>query len=104
MGRAAFRGTGSRVLKHHLHIPPSLSNLELWLMAGAFQALVVRQLQPPFCPSSCLPGEMAMRIRRARVYISLHVSHLAKHERKALEEKLCSLPLSLQLPLTLPAL
>lgn len=45
-----------------------------------------------------------MRTHRARVYISLHASHLAKHERKALEEKLCSLPLSLQLPLTFAAL
>lgn len=66
--------------------------------------LWLKQLQPPFCPSSCSPGEMVMRIHWARVYISLHVSHLAKHERKALEEKLCSLPLSLQLALTLPAL
>lgn len=53
----------------------------------------------PLCPSGCSPAEMA-----TTVYISLHVSHLAKHQRKALEEKLCSLPVSLQLPLTLPAL
>lgn len=66
----------------------------LWL--GSFS--------PPFCPSGCSPAEMAMRIRRARVYIPLHVSHLAKHESKALEEKLCNLPLNLQLPLTQPAL
>lgn len=103
-GEDWFRGTGSRALKHHLHIPPPLSNLEWQLMAGAFRVLVVRQLQPPFCPSGCSPAEMAMRTCQTRVYISLHVSHLAKHERKALEEKLCSLPLSLQLPLILPVL
>lgn len=49
-GGAAFRGTGSRALEHHLHIPAPLSNLEPWLTAGASRALVVRQLQPPCAP------------------------------------------------------
>lgn len=59
---------------------------------------------PPSASTRRSPGEKAMRIRRAGVYISLPVSHLAKHERQALEEKLCSLPLGSQLPFTLPAL
>lgn len=58
-------------------------------------------LSPPSAPS-CSLGE-AMRKCWAGVYISLRVSHLAKHERKALGETLCSLPLGLQLPFTLPA-
>lgn len=76
-------------------------------MAGVFRAIVgssLGRLRPPFCPSGCSAGEKAARTRRAGVYISLRVSHLAKHERTALEEKLCSLPLGLQLPFTLPAL
>lgn len=99
MGRAAFRGTGSRALQHHLDIPPPLSNLEPRLTAGAFRALVLGSSIPPV-PLWLLTS----RDGHDTVYISLHVSHLAKHQRKALEEKLCSLPVSLQLPLTLPAL
>lgn len=47
MGRAAFRGTGSRALQHHLDIPPPLSNLEPRLTAGAFRALVLGSSIPP---------------------------------------------------------